>query len=116
MGTNSQLSGVPVGAHLAQSLRSGHQVVGVAVCKAKREGNTGLGSSSQLISEQLPGLPGEAPPGLGGEGGAGPGRSVWQLDSMFKILAAFLLPVLLGHLHRPGRREGSQLEPYSSER
>lgn len=65
VGTNTQLSGVPVGAHRAQSLCLRHQVGGVAVCEAKREGNTGLGSSSQLISEQLPGLPGETPLGRG---------------------------------------------------
>lgn len=52
----------------------------------------------------------------GGEGGAGPGRSVWRLDSMFKILAAFLRLVLLGHLGRQRRKEGSQFEPHSAER
>lgn len=50
------------------------------------------------------------------EGGAGPGGSVWQLDSVFKILAAFPLPVQLGRLDRQGRKEGSQSEPHSSER
>lgn len=32
--------------------------------------------------------------------GTGPGRSVRQLDTVFKILAAFLMPVLLGGFDR----------------
>lgn len=94
------------------------QVGGVAVYKAKRDGETGLGGSSQLISEQLPGLPGEAPlvTGVGVGGGRTRQECVRQLDARFKILAALFMPVLLGYFDRQGRNGGSRFEPCSSER
>lgn len=88
---------------------------GVAVCKAEGEGEAQAWAALASLSVGAAMAAWRSATGVGA-GRAGPGRSVCQLDPMFKILAAFLMPVLLGHFDGQGRKEGSQFESPSSER